>query len=126
MPSARSRLGSQGEQLAAEHLQAHGLNILARNFRTRYGEVDLVASEGDTIVFVEVRTRRSQAYGTPEESVTLPKRHWLALAAQQYLQDHGLDHRSWRIDLVAISMSEGTPAIRHHPGIPVEEPTGLS
>ena len=122
MPSARTRLGNRGEEMAAGYLQAHGLRILARNIRTRYGEVDLVAQDGDTTVFVEVRTRRSQAYGTPEESVTVRKRRRLALTAQQYLQDNGLGSKSWRVDLVSVVLSEGAPVIRHLMAVPVEEP----
>ena len=58
MASPRARLGAQGESIAAAHLEASGLKIMARNFRTRYGEIDLIAEDGDTLVFVEVKTRR--------------------------------------------------------------------
>ena len=95
---------------------------MARNVRSRYGEVDLVARDGDTTVFVEVRTRRSRAFGTPEESVTSSKRRRLVLTAQQYLQDHGLGEQSWRVDVISIFLSREAPGILHLPGIPVEEP----
>jgi putative endonuclease len=67
MPTPRARLGAQGEAIAAAHLEAQGLHITDRNYRSRYGEIDLVAEEGDTLVFVEVKARRATAYGTPEE-----------------------------------------------------------
>ncbi len=99
MPNSRTRLGTQREELATRHLEALGFRILPRNFRTRSGEVDLVANEGETIVFVEVRTHRSQAYGMSEEAVARAKRQRLALVAEQYLQDHDLSSSPWRVDV---------------------------
>ncbi len=70
-PSApRQRLGRWGEGVAATHLEAHGYTILARNWRCAAGEIDLVARDGETLVFVEVKTRRGRAYGAPEEALT--------------------------------------------------------
>jgi len=122
MPSDKTRLGTSGEQLAASYLVGQGMRILARNFRTRYGEVDLVASDADTVVFVEVKTRRSQSFGTPEESVTERKRRRLALAAHQYLQEQGLSDCSWRVDIVSVLLRAGQPEIRHLPAVSVDEP----
>ena len=83
-----------------------------------------MAQDGDTTVFVEVRTRQSRAFGRPEESVTRSKRRRLALTAQQYLQDHGRGERSWRIDVISILLlSRERAEIRHLPGVPVEEPS---
>ena len=93
MANPRARLGAQGESIAAAHLEASGLKITARNFRTRYGEIDLIAEDGDTLVFVEVKTRRGGTFGTPEEAVTARKRQHLAMAAAIYLQDHGQEQR---------------------------------
>ena len=121
MPSPRARLGAQGEAIAVAHLESLGFSLTARNYRTRYGEVDLVARDRETLVFVEVRTRRGTAYGTPEESVTARKRERLAKTAALYLQEHGLEHQPWRVDLVAITLSrEGPALINHLPSI-VEE-----
>ena len=114
MPSPRSKLGAQGETIAAAHLEAQGMRIVDRNFHTRYGEVDLIAEQGDAIVFVEVKTRRTRAYGTPEESVTPRKRERLLKTAQTYLQEHGLDQRAWRIDVVAITLQANGPAVINH------------
>lgn len=105
MSLARVRLGQRGEQLAAERLAALGYDIVERNYRCPYGELDLVARQGETWVFVEVRTRRGARFGTPEESFTPRKRAHLIGAAQHYLQAHALGEESWRIDAVAVALS---------------------
>ena len=121
MPSPRSRLGVQGESVAAAHLVARGMRIIERNFRCRYGEVDLIAEENGVLVFVEVKTRRSMTHGAPEESVTPRKARRLALAAQTYLQQRGAEHCDWRVDLVAIALVPSGPAsVNHLRGIEVE------
>ena len=114
MPSPRSTLGPQGEAIAAAHLEAKGMRIVGRNYHTRYGEVDLIAEDGDTLVFVEVKARRSSAFGLPEESVTERKRERLVKTAQTYLQTNGLDQRSWRVDVVAIMLRANGPAQINH------------
>ena len=73
------------EALAARYLEGHGLTVVARNFRTRRGEIDLIVRDGDTLVFVEVRLRRSASYGGAAESITAAKRARLVAAAQFYL-----------------------------------------
>ena len=122
MPSARSNLGTQGEALAAAHLEGLGMRIVGRNYRSRYGEVDLVAREGETLVFVEVKTRRGDSYGTPEESVTPRKLDRLAKTAARYLQQHGLDQSAWRVDLIAIKLGKDGPTINHVRSIVEREP----
>lgn len=77
--------GAQAEALAAEYLMRQGLAIVARNFRTRFGEIDLIARDGRVLVFVEVRMRRSQQYGDAAESITPRKRARLVAAANGYL-----------------------------------------
>ncbi len=114
MPSPRSRLGTQGERIAAAHLESLGLVIETRNYRTRFGEVDIVARDGEETVFVEVRTKRSTAYGTPEESLTPRKQARLVKAAEQYLAERGLAGTSWRVDLVAITLQPDGPAHISH------------
>jgi putative endonuclease len=105
MSTARQGLGRRGEQLAAERLAALGFEIVARNFRCPAGEIDLVARLNGTWVFVEVRTRRGQRFGTPEDSITLRKRNHLIASAQHYLQIHQLEDVPWRIDAVAVGLS---------------------
>jgi putative endonuclease len=98
----RRELGAWGEGLALRHLEAKGYHILARNWRTARGELDLVARDGDTIVFVEVKTRTSRAYGWPEEAFTRTKGRRLQRAAWSYLETNDLLDAAWRVDLVAI------------------------
>jgi putative endonuclease len=95
--------GAEFEALAARHLEAQGLRILARNVCFRGGELDLVAEHGGTVVFVEVRYRASAAFGDASESVALRKQQRLVRAAEQFLARHdALARRPCRFDLVAI------------------------
>ena len=104
MPDNRQALGRRGEEYAARYLAGHGYRVLARNWRCATGEIDLVAEKTGTLIFVEVRTRRGDRWGTPEESITPAKRAKLISAAQTYLDEHGEADRDWRIDVVAIQV----------------------
>jgi putative endonuclease len=102
---ARKNLGESGERVAALALEQRGYTILARNYRTRIGEMDLIARDADGLAFIEVRTRRGNAMGTPEESLTPRKRARLCAVAQEFLQTHPeYAEWTWRIDLVAIEL----------------------
>jgi len=103
----RRELGAFGERVAAAHLEAKGYRIRARNFRCREGEIDIVAEQGDCLVFVEVRTRRGDAFGTPAESVTVAKERRLLTVAKAYLQQHNDVPPNQRIDVVAVELSGG-------------------
>ena len=83
--AASDTTGARAERLAADYLMRHGLTIVGRNFRTRFGEIDLIARDGRTLVFVEVRMRTSRAYGGAIESITAAKRARLVAAANGYL-----------------------------------------
>lgn len=105
MKSSRQTLGQAGERLAAEHLASQGLSPVAQNWRHgRMGEIDLVMQEGPCLVIVEVRTRRGEAFGTPEESVTPAKQARLAALAEAFCASH-----AWqgpvRIDIVAVALT---------------------
>ena len=122
MSMSRVRLGRQGESLARQYLLQAGYRILAANYRCPWGEIDLVAQEGEELVFVEVRTRRSSAYGSPQESITPEKIERLQATAQDYLQNHtpepGRSELQWRIDLVSIRFDAtgagaSAPTIEH-------------
>jgi len=104
MSDTRVRLGRRGEALAAGKLEALGYTIVARNYRCPHGELDLIARHGETWVFVEVRTRRGDGFGSPEASITPRKRAHLIASAQHYLQAHDLPDVPWRIDLVAVDL----------------------
>ena len=110
MANERLALGARGEAAARIYLQRRGYTIEATNYRCRWGEIDIVASQGEVLVFVEVRTRRSNAFGSPQESVTARKRERLVLAAQHYLQEHSTEP-NWRIDLVAVE-ADGRGVVR--------------
>lgn len=101
----RQSLGQLGERLAAAHLEKRGYRILASNFRCRYGEIDLIAEEGQDLVFVEVKTRRGIARGLPEEAVDSRKARKLQEVAFFYLDLHELADCAWRIDVVAVQFS---------------------
>lgn len=111
MKGARKKLGQRGEELAAAYLEKRGYVVRERNWRCPAGEIDIVAEDGDCLVFVEVRTRRGRKYGTPEESVTPSKQTKLVEVAQTYLQEHSWDG-DWRIDVVAVEMTAGGKLLR--------------
>ncbi len=104
MADSRRRLGRRGEDYAAQRLAALGYTLHERNWRCTAGEIDLVAEQRGALVFVEVRTRRGDRLGTPEESITPAKRARLIAAAQTYLDEHSQTDRDWRIDVVAIDI----------------------
>ena len=93
-----------GEGLARRHLESLGYNTLAVNVRFASSESDLVAEHGETIVFVEVRTRRGTGVGSPEESITPRKLSKMTATAQEYVQAHESEGRDWRIDVVAVEI----------------------
>jgi len=102
----KQRLGRLGENIAASYLRQQGYTILVRNWHCPVGEIDIVAREGESLVFVEVRTRRGDRFGTPEESITPTKQSRLVELAQTYLQEAGLEDVAWRIDVLAIQMGQ--------------------
>ena len=103
--SLRQNLGRLGERLAADRLEKLGYHILEYNFRSSYGEIDLVAEESSDLVFVEVKTRRGNSRGLPEEAITARKSKKLQEVACSYLEQHALAECSWRIDVVAVQFS---------------------
>ncbi len=113
--SRRQDLGRWGEGQAAEYLSQRGYLILERNVRTPYGELDLVARQEAVLVFVEVKTRSSTAFGLPEAAVTPHKQAHLLAAAQAYLQAHPDLDGDWRVDVIAVQRRSGgaAPEITH-------------
>ncbi|HEY9899182.1 MAG TPA: YraN family protein [Pantanalinema sp.] len=112
--SARLALGRKGEALAASHLERAGYAIVARNARTRWGELDLVARDGALWVFVEVKTRRGDRFGQGAEAVTYAKQQKIIRMAQIYLARQALWDVAIRFDVVEVSFDDGaSPRIRH-------------
>jgi putative endonuclease len=95
-------MGRTGEDIACEHLRKKGYEIVERGFRLFRGEIDVVARDGDTLVFVEVKTRADESHGRPEESVTPSKQRQIRRLAQGYLVRNGCGDVACRFDVVAI------------------------
>lgn len=113
----RRASGRAAEDLAAAFLEARGLEILDRNHAIRRGEVDLVARDGDVLCFVEVRSRRSEAQGGPEETVGAAKARRVVAAASDWAARHGGLDRPIRFDVVAVTLLEDQPPrVEHFPG----------
>lgn len=111
--ATRGELGRSGEALAEAYLQARRFRIVTRNFRCRAGEIDLVARDGEALVFVEVRSRRGARAGTGLESVTPAKQARVARVAQYYLAAHGLAETPSRFDVVGIDFGADPPTVEH-------------
>jgi putative endonuclease len=101
----RKETGAAGEKIACTYLSNKGYTIIETNYRCREGELDIVARQKDTLVFTEVRTKKSYQFGTPEESITALKKEHLRAAAEHYLQDHKKLPADWRIDVIAVQMN---------------------
>jgi putative endonuclease len=104
--------GQLGEKLAQDFLKERGYQIVETNYRSPDGEIDIIVSKDDILVFVEVRAKTSRTFGTPEESVTPRKRKKLVLVAQDYIQTHGMQESPWRIDFVAVELDNTGKAVR--------------
>lgn len=112
--AAKDALGRRGEAIAAEHLQANGLTIVDRNWRCQQGEIDLIARDGRELVFVEVKTRSSVAFGHPLEAVTAVKLARLRRLASAWCDAHPGSHDAIRIDAIGvIAPSIGAVEIEH-------------
>ena len=112
MSDGRKRLGAWGEKVAREQLQAQGYTIVAQNWRCPLGEMDVIAQEGDTLVFVEVKTRRGRDSGSPEEAITPHKARKLWSVAQSYLSEKELGDIPWRLDMVAVELDKEGKLLR--------------
>lgn len=109
--------GDAGETAAAAFLERNGFSILQRNYHYDRGEIDIVADDHGTIVFVEVKSRKPGSLETPEESITHQKEEFLKRTAEGYLFEHKQEEHPSRFDLVAIEWEDGKRKIRHLKGI---------
>lgn len=104
----RREFGNAGESRAAEFLAGIGYEVIEKQWRSKFGEIDLICLDGDEVVFVEVKTRASLASGYPEDSVTGKKLRHLELAGEAYLQQVAWEQRPYRFDVIAIYLDEIT------------------
>lgn len=119
MTYARNKaIGSYGERVAADFVRALGMVVLARNWTCRYGEIDLVLRDADTLVICEVKTRSTSAYGSPAEAVTPRKAARLRRLAAHWLQVHQLEPTSIRIDVISVRIpATGAPVVERISGV---------
>ena len=106
------KIGKWGEDAVAIYLTERGYEIIARNARTPYGEIDIVAKQADICIFVEVKTRTSNKMGLPEESVNLRKRAHILASAEYYSAENKIDH--WQIDVISVEGKVGLKPIITH------------
>jgi putative endonuclease len=111
MTTDRQDFGKFGEDLACDELVQRGYAILERGYRTRAGELDIVAKHGDYVVFVEVKARHDDSFGDPEEAVTLRKQQKLVWMATDYLARRGLHEAPCRFDVVGINTDTHPPSV---------------
>lgn len=111
MTLARQQLGKQGEELACRELERLGYHILARRYRTRYGEIDVVCLHEGVLVFVEVKARSSGDFGHPEDAVTAQKQRRVAAMAETYMAMEGVRGRLCRFDVVAVETEVDPPVL---------------
>ena len=113
MEDSRSAKGAQAERAAAQFLEEQfSYRILERNFRSRFGEVDLIAEDGDVLCFVEVRSRTTSRYGEALETVNARKRRRIGLTARQFLVLNQLEHRACRFDVVTLQSGQPPELLR--------------
>lgn len=111
MTIARLSLGSHGEDLACEALEKRGYAVVTRRYRTKHGELDIIARHREYLVFVEVKARQDDSCGDPEEAVTLQKQQRMVWMATDYLARHGLEEVACRFDVVGVNTRARPPVI---------------
>ena len=111
MAATLPEMGRRGEAVAAQFLRKQGMQVVAQNVRCPLGEIDLVARDGATLVFVEVKSRSGGAYGLPQEAVTRAKQRRLTRLAWWYLKTHRLQEHPARFDVVAVTWQGTDPQV---------------
>ncbi|OIN97883.1 YraN family protein [Candidatus Desantisbacteria bacterium CG1_02_38_46] len=111
MESHRITLGKKGEEIALKYLKKRGYKIIECNYRSRLGEIDIIAFHKGVMAFIEVKTRGSANFGLPQESVNERKQQQIARVALNYIRHKGLSERKFRFDVVGIDFSSGKPEI---------------
>jgi len=109
MTKTKVQLGATGETLAVNYLKRLGYKIIEQNFRVRYGEIDIIAEQDGTLVFIEVKTRTGKRYGVPFESITADKQSHLSKAALEYMSRNNCHDRLARFDVIGVQFDAGEP-----------------
>lgn len=109
----KRKIGDSGEVSAVSFLERKGFAILERNYRFNHGEIDVVAREGEELVFVEVKTRTTTKFGFPEESVTPEKQQLIRRTAEGYVREKKLENVLCRFDVIAIKVEQGRETLMH-------------
>ncbi len=112
--AAKDELGRRGEDVAVEYLEKQGLTVLARNWRCRHGELDVVLTDAERLVVCEVKTRSSARFGEPAEAVDGRKAHRIRQLANIWLAAHNLPWTEVRFDVCSVVLEPGRPATLHH------------
>ena len=124
MTTSKKQLGNQGEELAKKYLEKNKYKILAKNFRTRFGELDFVARHKKQLVFIEVKTKSNHNFGLPEEEFTWHKKQKMRRAIQSWLWANKIADDDWRVDLIALDYTDNplpsaTPSFARRAGQPI-------
>ena len=106
MPNKKQQFGKKGESLAARHLKRSGYRIIEKNFRTKQGEIDIIAKDKDTIVFVEVKSRKNDRFGNPKWAITPRKQRKISMVALEYLKATQQINVKARFDVVSINRAQ--------------------
>jgi putative endonuclease len=111
MPHQKQKFGQEGEALAARYLKKNGYRIIEKNYRTKLGEIDIIAKDKDTLVFVEVKSRRSWQFGNPKAAVTPRKQRKISMVALHYLKSTHRTNVSARFDVATVTITHDKPQI---------------
>lgn len=104
-------LGIRGEEIAVNLLKENGYKILVRNYKTKLGEIDIIAKDKDTFAFIEVKSRHSDRFGLPAEAVSRHKQRQISKAALSFLKENNLLNKKARFDVISVIDSEGMPKL---------------
>ena len=107
MTLKKKELGAKGEEIAVRYLKSRGYRIIERNYRIRLGEIDIIAEQGNDLVFIEVKTRSGTHFGSPFDSITIQKQKQLSKVALEYINKQGCNNRPARFDVVGIEFQVG-------------------
>jgi len=109
MVDNRQNLGETGEAIASTFLKDNGYTILTQNYRRKFGEIDIIAREGDYLVFIEVKTRTGVSHGHPFDAITFKKQKQISKVAQCYLAENNLFDTAARFDVISVIISQNSP-----------------